>query len=79
MDKPIFHAEQCHTGGHECAHNHRSYKAAQRCLPKLPCGPGTQNLFSMAVVVPANDAARAELKRMRDGDFDANEYSRSLR
>jgi hypothetical protein len=58
---PIYKAEQCHTGGHLCRHNHRTISGAERCLPRLPRGQGTTGAFSMASVVPQNEAAEREL------------------
>lgn len=52
-EQPIFHAEQCHTGGHPCQHNHRTISGAQRCLPRAP-----RDYFSLARVIAANDAAQ---------------------
>ena len=56
---PIYHAEQCHTGGYPCRHKHRTRAAAERCLPRL--GRHYRNgEFSMAKVVAGNDAARRQ-------------------
>ena len=54
-EQPIFRAEQSHTGGSPCSHNHRTLSGAERCLPAAPRGHGT---YSMARVVAINDAAR---------------------
>ena len=66
--KPIFKAEQSHTGGDLCRHNHRTLSGAQRCLPAAPRGAGT---YSMARVVPCNAAAEAivEAARTMGGDI----------
>ena len=51
MNKKIHYtADQCHTGGYECKHKHRTYEAARRCVPSLPTGPGNNGVFSMAQV-----------------------------
>ena len=55
MEKPVYKAEQSHTGGSLCSHNHRTRSTAERCLPKPP--PGNQS-YSMASVKAINDAAR---------------------
>ncbi len=54
--RPIFHAEQCHTGGHLCRHNHRTVSGAMRCLPAV--GSLGQGAYSMARVLPQNAAAQ---------------------
>ena len=59
MERPIFHAETCHTGGFLCRHHHRTREAAERCLPRLPRGRGTSGTFSLAAVIAINAAARA--------------------
>ncbi len=61
--QPIFKAEQSHTGGHLCHHNHRTLSGAQRCLPAVPRGAET---YSMARVVPCNAAAEAVLAAARE-------------
>lgn len=60
-ERPIYKTETCHAGDHLCSHNHRTISSADRCLPKLP--KGASNAFSLARVVPQNDAAREELAR----------------
>lgn len=48
-----YEAETCATGGYLCGHKHRTPKAAERCLPRVPRSPSgslTQN-FSTAGVV----------------------------
>ena len=52
---PIFKAEQCHTGGYLCNHNHRTRAAAARCLPPPPHG---NQAYSMGGVLAMNDAAK---------------------
>ena len=59
---PIYKAEQSHTGGYLCHHNHRTRSGAARCLPTPPRGQGT---FSMARVMACNDAAE-KADRQRD-------------
>jgi hypothetical protein len=53
--QPIYKAEQSHTGGSLCNHNHRTRAAAERCLPRPPHG---DYAYSMAGVRAVNDAAR---------------------
>jgi hypothetical protein len=48
--REYYTADQCHGGGSECSHRHRTAEAAIRCLPNLPSGPGSANCFSLATI-----------------------------
>jgi hypothetical protein len=75
---PHYEAETCHTGGYLCGHRHRTREAAERCLPKLPkqSSGSLTRYFSMARVLPMNEAAR-ELDAAREaalyGDDEADD------
>ena len=71
-ERAYWHAEQCLTGGYECDHKHRTPEVAERCLPRVPSGPGFQGAFSMARVVPGNDAAR-DVDAARDINDDSDD------
>ncbi len=68
-ERAYWTADQYLTGGYPCAHRHRTRKAAERCLPGLPTGPGTRGTFSMAEVRPGNEAAR-EIDRAAEEESD---------
>ena len=64
-EQPIYKAEHCHTGGHLCPHAHRTYMSAYRCLPRLATQAGA-GAFSMAMVIPMNEAAQREMEEHED-------------
>ena len=68
-ERPIWKAEQSHTGGYLCTHDHHTRTGAERCLPKLPHQPrgSLTQTFSLARVVAMNAAAeRIDLERDED-------------
>ena len=69
---PIWQAETCATGGYLCGHQHRTRKAAERCLPRVPPSPSgslTRN-FSMARIISMNAAAhRCDVESIETEDF----------
>jgi len=61
--KTHYTADQCHTGGYECSHQHRTAEAARRCLPTLPTqssGSLTQT-FSLATIHRYADGVEVEI------------------